>query len=137
MKPVEKVLGRLEGVVESSSSWKALCSAHDAREPSLSVFEADDSRTLIKCFAGCEGTEIVAKLGLEKGDLFERCNGHRKNPHSTSRKRHCWRRGHSPLPLHREKAVSPYTRKGGVGWVLSIDLEEKAIVGQKRRRTTK
>jgi hypothetical protein len=36
MKPVEKVLGRLEGVVESSSSWKALCSAHDAREPSLS-----------------------------------------------------------------------------------------------------
>lgn len=64
--------------VESSSSWKALCSAHDAREPSLSVFEADDGRTLIKCFAGCEAIEIVAKLGLEKGDLFERRNGHRK-----------------------------------------------------------
>ena len=78
MKPVEKVLGRLEGVVESSSSWKALCSAHDAREPSLSVFEADDGRTLIKCFAGCEAIEIVAKLGLEKGDLFERRNEHRK-----------------------------------------------------------
>jgi len=80
MKPGEKVLGRLEGVVESSSSWKALCSARDAREPSLSVFEADDGRTLIKCFAGCEATEIVAKLGLEKGDLFERRNGHRRKP---------------------------------------------------------
>ena len=42
----------------------------------------------------------------------------------------------TPAP-QREKAVSSYTQKGGVGWVLSIDSEEKAIVGQKRRRTTK
>ena len=78
MKPVEKVLGRLEGVVESSGSWKALCPAHDAREPSLSVSEGDDGRALNKCFAGCKATEIVAELGLEMGELFERRNGHRK-----------------------------------------------------------
>jgi hypothetical protein len=78
MKPVEKILGRLEGVVESGSSWKALCPAHDAREPSLSVSEADGGRTLIKCFAGCEATEIIAGLGLEMGELFERRNRHRK-----------------------------------------------------------
>jgi hypothetical protein len=137
MTPVGKGLGRLEGVVESGSSWKALCPAHDAREPSLSVSEADDGPALTKCFAGCEAIEIVAELGLEMGELFERRNGHRKNSHSTPRKRHRWRQGHSPLLLHREKAVSSHTRKGGAGWVLSIDLEEKAVVVQKRRRTTK
>jgi hypothetical protein len=78
MKPVEKVLGRLEGVVESSGSWKALCPAHDARELNLSVSEADDGPALIKCFAGCAATGIVAELGLEMGELFERRNGHRK-----------------------------------------------------------
>jgi hypothetical protein len=105
MKPVEKVLGRLEGVVESSGSWKALCPSHADREPSLSVSEGDDGRALIKCFAGWEAPESVAELGLEMGDLFEHRNGHRKNSHSTPRKRHCWRQGHSPLLLHREKAV--------------------------------
>ena len=137
MKPVEKVLSRLEGVLESSGSWKALCPAHDDRELNLSASEADDGRTPIKCFAGCEATEIIAELGLEMGDLFERRNGHRKNPHSTPENDTCWRQGHYPLPLHREKAVSSHTRKGGAGWVLSIDLEEKAVVVQKRRRTTK
>jgi hypothetical protein len=34
---VEKVLDRLEGVVPSNGSWKALCPAHDDTEPSLSV----------------------------------------------------------------------------------------------------
>ena len=78
MTPVGKGLGRLEGVVESGSYWKALCPAHDAREPSLSVSEADGGRTLIKYFAGCEATEIIAGLGLEMGDFFERRNRHRK-----------------------------------------------------------
>ncbi len=78
MTPVGKGLGRLEGVVESGSYWKALCPAHDAREPSLSVSEADDGPALIKCFAGCEAIGIIAGLGLEMGDLFERRNRHRR-----------------------------------------------------------
>jgi hypothetical protein len=94
MRPVEKVLGRLSGVIESNGSWKTLCMAYDDQEPSLSVSEGDDGRTLIKCFAGCEAIEIVAELGLEMGDLFERRNGHRKNIPSTPRKRHRWRREH-------------------------------------------
>jgi hypothetical protein len=79
MKPVEKILG---------GSRKALCPAHDDREPSHSVSDGDDGRTLVKCFAGCEATEIAAELGLEMGDPFERRNGHRKIFRSTPRKRH-------------------------------------------------
>lgn len=76
MKPVEKALDQLEGVHESNGSWKALCPAHDDQEPSLSVSEGDDGRVLLRCFAGCENEEIVAAMGLEMKDLFER-NGHR------------------------------------------------------------
>ena len=86
MKPVEKVVGRLEGVRECNGSWKALCPAHDDTEPSLSVCEGDDGRALLKCFAGCENPEIVSALGLEMKDLFERQNGHRKKFASTPRK---------------------------------------------------
>lgn len=76
-RPVEKVLERLEQAREGSNgSWRALCPAHDDREPSLSVAEGDDGRALVRCFAGCEPEEIVAALGLEMKDLFER-NGRR------------------------------------------------------------
>ena len=78
MKPVEKVLERLEGVRRSNGSWKALCPAHEDREPNLSVTEGDDGRALIKCFAGCENADIVNALGFEMNDLFERRNGQRK-----------------------------------------------------------
>ena len=71
MKPVEKVLDRLEGVRESNGSWTTLCPAHDDREPSLSVREGDDGRVLLRCFAGCETENIVAELDLEMKDLFE------------------------------------------------------------------
>jgi hypothetical protein len=72
MKPVEKVLDRLEGVHESNGSWKALCPAHDDREPSLSVSEGDENKAILHCFGGCEPEEIVAEFGLEMKDLFER-----------------------------------------------------------------
>ena len=72
MKPIEKALDRLEGVLESNSSWMALCPAHDDREPSLSVSEGEDGKVLLKCFANCELKEIVPALGLEMKDLFER-----------------------------------------------------------------
>lgn len=86
MKPAETVLGRLEGVRESNGSWVALCPAHEDREPSLSVAEGDDGRALVKCFAGCETSEIVAGLGLEMKDLFEGRNGRGKVLRSIPRK---------------------------------------------------
>jgi hypothetical protein len=75
--PVQKVVDRLEGVVASNSSWKALCPAHDDTEPSLSVSEGDDGRALLMCFAGCAAPELVARIGLDMSDLFEGRNGQR------------------------------------------------------------
>jgi hypothetical protein len=75
MRPIEKVLDRLGGARRYDGSWKALCPAHEDREPSLSVTEGDDGRALLKCFAGCATEDIVAELGLEMEDLFERRNG--------------------------------------------------------------
>jgi hypothetical protein len=83
VRPVEKVLDRLEGVRNFNGSWKALCPAHDDTEPSLSVSEGGDGRALLKCFAGCANPEIVAQIGLDMSDLFERRNGHRKMFRST------------------------------------------------------
>src|SRR5215213_5321 len=77
MMPVEKVLDKLDGTRESNGSWKALCPAHEDREPSLSVAEGDDGRALLKCFAGCDTENIVGALGLEMKDLFEQPNGHK------------------------------------------------------------
>jgi hypothetical protein len=83
MRPVENVLDRLEGVVQSNGSRKALCPAHDDREPSLSISEGDDGRALLKCFAGCETDEVLVELGLKMADLFEQGNGHRRKCVST------------------------------------------------------
>ncbi len=75
MKPVDRVLERLEGVRERDGNYAALCPAHDDREPSLSVSEGDDLRVLLKCFGGCTAQEVTEALGLEMSDLFEWGNG--------------------------------------------------------------
>lgn len=68
---LEKVLGRLDKVKAAGSGrWKACCPAHDDRDPSLSVREADDGKVLVHCWAGCTTREILAAIGLELRDLF-------------------------------------------------------------------
>ena len=86
MKPVEKVLDKLDGARGSKGSWRALCPAHEDREPSLSITEGDDGRALLKCFAACDTENVVAALGLEMKELFESRNGHKKELHSISPK---------------------------------------------------
>lgn len=46
------------------------CPAHDDRNPSLSVKEADDGRVLLNCFAGCLPDQVVTALGMEMKHLF-------------------------------------------------------------------
>jgi hypothetical protein len=48
----------------------AQCPAHGDRVPSLSVTEVD-GKVLVRCFAGCETTDILAALGLTWADLFD------------------------------------------------------------------
>jgi hypothetical protein len=70
MKPLDRVLERLEGVKAHNGYFMAPCPAHDDRDPSLSVREGEDGRVLLKCFAGCAFEDMVVAMGLEAKDLF-------------------------------------------------------------------
>ena len=76
MTPLEKVLSRLHGVKPcGEGQYKALCPAHDDKNPSLSVTEAADGKVLIRCHAGCDYRSIVKAVGLETTELFPASNG--------------------------------------------------------------
>ncbi len=68
---LEKVLGRLDKVKQTRArQWKACCPGHKDKDPSLSIYEADDGKVLLHCWAGCTTAEITAAIGLELSDLF-------------------------------------------------------------------
>lgn len=69
--PIDVVLQRLAKVkANGNGKWKACCPAHDDKDPSLSIREADDSKVLLHCWAGCDTDSIVAAIGLTIRDLF-------------------------------------------------------------------
>jgi hypothetical protein len=127
MRPVDRVLKRLDGVQRSGDSYVARCPCPDHgrglgdRRPSLSVDESNDGRVLLKCHAGCEFEEIVGALGLKKADLFERQNGSgsgaRLPPHTRATAQPCTLESYAAakrLRVDRLKALglSDYTHRG-------------------------
>jgi len=70
--PAQHLLGRLEGVIKTGKGWRARCPAHGGKSASLSIAEADNGTLLLHCFAGCEVHDVLAAVGLEVGDLFQR-----------------------------------------------------------------
>ena len=70
MKPIELVLSKLPSAKRNGRGWKALCPAHDDRNPSLSLNEGDDGRALLHCHAGCTTDAIVERVGLTLRDLM-------------------------------------------------------------------
>ena len=62
----------------SGGGWMARCPAHDDCNPSLSICDADDGKVLVRCHAGCDQEQVIAKLrsrGLWPGNgrrLFTR-----------------------------------------------------------------
>ena len=74
------LLDRLDGVKRRSpTTWMAKCPAHEDRTASLSVREADE-RVLVHCFGGCSVHDVVASIGLNIADLFEKTHDH-ESPH--------------------------------------------------------
>src|SRR5262245_53438919 len=47
---------------KSGSNWIAHCPAHDDREPSLSIREANDGKVLVCCHAGCTQDSVITAL---------------------------------------------------------------------------
>jgi hypothetical protein len=73
--PYELVASRLQNVRRNGKTFTARCPAHPDRNNSLSVTEAEDGRVLMKCFVGCDVSEIVAQIGLSMADLFPEQKG--------------------------------------------------------------
>jgi hypothetical protein len=76
MSRYEDVIARLKarGSRRIGNNWQ--CQAHNDRNPSLSVNEAEDGSgtVLMWCHAGCPLVEVTAAIGLTPADLFP--NGH-------------------------------------------------------------
>ena len=70
--PLEKVLSAIGDYKRSGKGYKARCPAHQDRNPSLSIGEAEDGTVLVRCHSGCNAAAIVTALGLELRDLFQR-----------------------------------------------------------------
>jgi len=84
MKPLDLLLERLGKYERRNGYYMASCPAHEDPNASLGVSGGDDGRALLKCFAGCETSDIVAELGLEMRDLFppsanSDCTGHKED----------------------------------------------------------
>jgi hypothetical protein len=76
-----KILDRIAGVRQTGAGrWICKCPAHQDKSPSLSIRETDDGRVLLHCFAGCETTDVLAALGLEFSDLFDKSLEHHLPP---------------------------------------------------------
>jgi len=63
------LLSRLKGVRSNGTGFTALCPGHNDTNPSLSITEVD-GKILLKCFAGCDLSNILQSLNLEPKDLF-------------------------------------------------------------------
>ena len=67
---MERLISRLKKVRRVGKGYMACCPAHADSSPSLSVTQAEDGKTLVKCFAGCKTEDVVAAVGLQMSDLF-------------------------------------------------------------------
>jgi len=54
----------------SGRGWIARCPSHKDRSPSLSIAAGEAGRVLLKCFAGCETSAVLAALGLRWADIL-------------------------------------------------------------------
>lgn len=73
----ENFLSRLDGVRKTSSGWVARCPCrNDDNNPSLSIGQGDDGRTLVLCHRAmsCNVEQICHSVGLRVSDLMPGTN---------------------------------------------------------------
>jgi putative DNA primase/helicase len=55
-------IAKARGGRKAGGGWTARCPAHDDRTPSLSIRDADDSKVLVRCHAGCDQERVIMAL---------------------------------------------------------------------------
>lgn len=100
-RPADNVLSRLQGVRRiGKGRWLALCPAHNDRHPSLSVRETPEGKVLLRCWAGCPTSAVLAALGLRWTDLFPDTGRGRSRPLSRA-EREAAKRAQAEIELRR------------------------------------
>jgi hypothetical protein len=76
------LIGRLDGVMGSHPTWRAICPAHESRHRSrtLAIRELDDGRVLLRCHAECDTGDVLAAVGMTYGDLYPDRTSHHAAP---------------------------------------------------------
>jgi putative DNA primase/helicase len=57
-----ETIAKALGGRKAGAAWMARCPAHEDREPSLSVKDADSGKVLLRCHAGCDQQMVIAAL---------------------------------------------------------------------------
>lgn len=73
MSAAAQILDRLVRVKPTRpGSWMAACPCCESRRGRpVSVTEAQDGRVLLHAFCGCSTADVLGRIGLELGDLFD------------------------------------------------------------------
>jgi putative DNA primase/helicase len=61
-----------------NGQWQGRCPAHDDQHASLTWSDGDEGLVL-KCFAGCDTKDVLAKLGLTFSDIFHRTDSNSRH----------------------------------------------------------
>lgn len=74
MSATARILDRLTRVKQSrQGAWMSACPCCESRKGRpLAITEKDDGRVLLHAFCGCSTEDVLGRLGLEIGDLFDR-----------------------------------------------------------------
>src|SRR4051812_5244552 len=72
--PLDNLLKKLNDVREAprgSGKFTAQCPSHTGKRNMLSVRMGHNGKVLLHCFLNCSFADILHKLRMEPGDLFE------------------------------------------------------------------
>jgi len=58
--------------------WMARCPAHEDTDPSLSLWDADNGKVLVRCHAGCGQSDVIGQL--RSRGLWNSVGDHRRRP---------------------------------------------------------
>ena len=77
MRPVDQVLSRLDNPRPNGRDrWRSICpSCGGSNASALSVGIGHDDAVLLKCFKGCDVSQVIGAVGLEVTDLFPHAVG--------------------------------------------------------------
>ncbi len=67
---LDEVVAWFDNPRRTGSGTMVRCPAHEDKRQSLHISQGDDGRVLLKCHAGCDTADVLARVGKTLADLF-------------------------------------------------------------------